>query len=405
MKYDYIALNNFCINNNVILLQDYSKENVNRETKIQYKCKNCDNIFDKSLRQLFKTYNYCNDCMKVISIDKIKNKLSEFNVEKLNNYCEENNIILNESYNYTNRNTVIKGKCNSINCDNNFTKSFRQLIKLGGYCSDCCLEKGKEKIKKTNMEKYGVDYLLKSKEFREKGAETILLKYGVKHISQNQNIKDMKKEKALEKYGVDCTLKSKEIREKGIKTNLIKYNCVNPMQNENIKLKIQETNMKKYGVKNYSQHKDFKEKCEQTNLNKYGVLHHSQNAEIAEKMFTKAFNKKIYTLPSGKEITYQGYENFALDYLLQIENINENDIINSRKEVPEIWYNDKNGKKCRHFVDFFIPKQNKCIEVKSTWTNQIKNSVFEKQQAAKDLGYEYEIWIYSNKGELLNKYT
>ena len=53
-------------------------------------------------------------------------------------------------------------------------------------------------------------------------------------------------------------------------------------------------------------------------------------------------------MPSDKIIDYQGYENFALDELLNIEHILEDDIITNRKDVPEIWYNDKTGKKRRH---------------------------------------------------------
>ena len=45
------------------------------------------------------------------------------------------------------------------------------------------------------------------------------------------------------------------------------------------------------------------------------------------------------------------------------------------KNVPTIWYIDIDididGKKRRHFVDIFIPNQNRCIEVKSTWTAHI----------------------------------
>ena len=83
------------------------------------------------------------------------------------------------------------------------------------------------------------------------------------------------------------------------------------------------------------------------------------------------------------------------------EKINENEIIVNRKEVPVIWYHDKNNKKRRHYVDFYIKSQNRCIEVKSTWTNQAKNHVLEKQKAAKELGFNYEIWIYDRNGNLL----
>jgi len=57
-------------------------------------------------------------------------------------------------------------------------------------------------------------------------------------------------------------------------------------------------------------------------------------------------------------------------------------------------------KKHRHYVDIFIPSQNKCIEVKSTWTaEKKKDNIYLKQQAAKELGYKYEIWVYNRKFE------
>jgi len=99
----------------------------------------------------------------------------------------------------------------------------------------------------------------------------------------------------------------------------------------------------------------------------------------------------------------QGYEIFALRDLIEIENINENDIITGCKSVPEIWYNDITGKKHRHYVDIFIKSQNRCIEVKSSWTVK-KENVFIKQNAGKELGFIYEIWVYNEKGDIIQKY-
>jgi len=114
---------------------------------------------------------------------------------------------------------------------------------------------------------------------------------------------------------------------------------------------------------------------------------------------------KEYILPSGNTINIQGYEHFALDELLQKENMNENDIITGCKNVPTIWYNDESGKKHRHFVDIFIPSQNKCIEVKSTWTlKKQKEIVLLKKMAAKELGYLYEIWVYDKIGNKVEFY-
>jgi hypothetical protein len=86
--------------------------------------------------------------------------------------------------------------------------------------------------------------------------------------------------------------------------------------------------------------------------------------------------------------------------LLKKENINEEEIITGCTNVPTIWYEDETGKKHRHFVDIFIPIQNRCIEVKSTWTAKLhKDIIFLKQDAGKKLGYKYEIWVYSKSGD------
>jgi len=62
----------------------------------------------------------------------------------------------------------------------------------------------------------------------------------------------------------------------------------------------------------------------------------------------------------------QGYEPFALNELINVKLINENNIITGISNVPSIWYNDINNKKRRHYVDIFIPSENLCDEVKST---------------------------------------
>ena len=151
-------------------------------------------------------------------------------------------------------------------------------------------------------------------------------------------------------------------------TNLIKYNHFYPSQNEAIKNKIKETNLKNWGTENSSQNEEIKNKKKENCLKKYGVEHHTQNEDIMDKTCKNAYKLKKYIFPSNKIIDIQGYENFALDELIINEKIDESDIITGCKNVPVIWYNDETGKKHRHYVDIFIPSQNRCIEVKSTWT-------------------------------------
>jgi plasmid maintenance system antidote protein VapI len=49
---------------------------------------------------------------------------------------------------------------------------------------------------------------------------------------------------------------------------------------------------------------------------KYGVEHPLQNKYIANKAFNNSYVSKPYILPSGKQIKYQGYENFALNEII-----------------------------------------------------------------------------------------
>lgn len=57
----------------------------------------------------------------------------------------------------------------------------------------------------------------------------------------------------------------------------------------------------------------------------------------------------------------------------------------------------------RHYVDIFIPTQNRCIEVKSTLTAKLnEHNIYLKQESAKIR--IYEIWIYNEKEEKINCY-
>ena len=404
MLYNNETFNKYCEDNEITLLENYEQIKLNRDYKIKGRCITCDcnNEFDKSFRQLIKTGAYCYNCC--VNNGKQQWALKcKYNIEYLLHFCEESNITLTNNYanEIINRDTIINGKCITNGCDDIFNRSFRELIKLNGYCANCCKEIGKHKIIETNLKKFGYDNAMKNKEVKQKQKNTIFEKYGVEHISQLDTIKEQIKSTCLAKYGTGFSLQSEEVKKKSKATNIIKYGVENPQQNIYIQQKTENTNIVKYGVKCYFTSDEFKEASVKTNIKKYGVEHHSQNSEISEKMLKNSYATKKYKTPSDKIIDYQGYENFALDELLNIEHILEDDIITNRKDVPEIWYHDKTGKKRRHFVDFFIKSQNLCIEVKSTWTNQAKNNVLEKQQAAINLGYKYDIWIFDEKGNRL----
>ena len=451
MHYTIKTLYEYCETNGIILTQDYKNKEIKRDNYIEGKCiiNNCNDSFNKTFRQLVKTGGYCCGCMKDIVSNKIKTKLIKFTNKLLNEFCDENKIqLLNDYTNIQiNEKTIIDALCLTSDCENRFSKSFRELIHLNGYCSVCSKEKGKIKIRETNMEKYGVECCLLSEEIKQKTKKTNMKKYGVEFVLQNENIQKKMRNKNLKKYGFEHILQAPEFREKIEKTNLEKYGAKTPFLNDKIKEQIESTNILKYGNKNYFatdefktritqynlekygvenllqnseirekikqtnlqkygyecglQNSEIKEKIKQTNLQKYRYEHPSQNSIIAEKMLKSSYNRKQYMMPSGKIIIYQGYENFAFDELINIEKIDEDDIITNRIDVPELWYYDRFGIKRRHYVDIYIKSQNRCIEVKSLWTANIaNNNVLEKQKGAlsNENGYKYEIWIYDNKG-------
>ena len=313
-------------------------------------------------------------------------------------FCKTNNIVLIHNCDKINSKTTIVGKCIEPNCNENFSKSFYSLVNYNAYCNEHSKINSNKKLKQTCLDRYGVENPFQNEEFKEKGKQTCLKRYGVENSMFNESIKEKIKQTCLERYGVENPFQNDKLKEKGKQTCLKHYGVDHALKCDNFKNKQKQTCIERYGVENTFQNEEIKEKIKNTCLVRYGVKHPLQNPEIMEKSSKKSYNIKNYKLPSGFIINYQGFENFALDELLQ-NGISENDIINGCKNVPEIWYNDYNGIKHRHFVDIFIPSQNKCIEVKSTWTAEKDiDSLFLKQKAAKELGYDYEIWVYDGKG-------
>ena len=96
----------------------------------------------------------------------------------------------------------------------------------------------------------------------------------------------------------------------------------------------------------------------------------------------------------------QGYEPFALDDLVR-QGYSADDVITSRDSVPEVWWTAVDGRRHRYFVDIFIPKENRMIEVKSAFT-VTKEGVAEKARASRDGGFVFELWVYNPYGQRVN---
>ena len=156
-----------------------------------------------------------------------------YNYETLIKFCEEHKILLCDDYSNVplSRETFITGICENEDCDKQFTKGFRALLKPNGYCQDCAKIIGKEKAKKTTFEKYGVEFTTQAKSVKEKIKKTCYEKYGVGHISLVKEVKEKTKQTCLEKYGVEAPAQNPEIQEKIKQTCLEKYGCKNICNN------------------------------------------------------------------------------------------------------------------------------------------------------------------------------
>ena len=264
------------------------------------------------------------------------------------------------------------------NCGISNYKSFICLYKFGGgFCKECMEINKRNKIKKTCMIKYNVDEVFKSKEIREKSKDT-----------------------CLEKYGCENGASSDIVREKCKQTCLKKYNCEYSIQSDKVRNKGKETFLKKYNVEFIFQSSEIREKIKQTCLKKYGYENASQNAEIAEKQFKNAYKLKDFKFPCGTIVKYQGYENFLLEKFIK-EGYTVNDIISNRNKVPEIWYTN-NNKKHRYYCDAYIPELNKIYEVKCPKTYEYgRNTIPLKKQACIDAGYNFELYIFDKKGNII----
>jgi hypothetical protein len=351
-KYSFETVQSiFNINNCTLITTVYNKNT----DPLKFICKCKDEIemtFKKYLVQLC-----CNKCHSKTLSRRFKYTLNEVQKIFQNNNCE---LVSTE---YKNQITNLDYICE---CKNKTKISFKAFLN-GQRCQECAIQKRKD----TNLVRYGNEVSMNSEELKEIWVEKI------------QNRTDEEKS---------------DIQNKRKVTNLEKYGVEHSLQSEIVKNKSKETCLEKYGVEYSIKSSIVKDKIKETMIERYGVEYPMQNIHSFTKGTETAKSTKKYTLPSGKQVNIQGYENFALDILLQ--EFTEDEILNSRTDMPVITYKQKNINR-RYFPDIYIPKINKIIEVKSTWTYKkflIKNIL--KAIYTRKLGYDYEVWIF-DKNQLV----
>lgn len=212
-----------------------------------------------------------------------------------------------------------------------------------------------------------------------------------------------------------CIFMNSKKKDSMTKSFMSKYGQ-HPMKCEHVKNNLKISMVKKYGFDNimkyYSENnlvnskigeESVKNKIKQTFLLKYGS-HPMQCEQTFENNLRSRTNFKSYTLPSGKIIKLQGYENYGIEFLLK--KYEESDILSSvseiNKEIGIINYLYLDSLR-KYYPDFFIKSVKKIYEVKSIWTyksNIEKNKL--KKEACESMGIRFEFLIFDYRGNLIN---
>lgn len=208
-------------------------------------------------------------------------------------------------------------------------KSF--LISRNNYkqktCSTACSRILRKKhAEETSLKKYGVKNAGYTKESIEKIKATNLKKYGTEAYFSSDIAKERNKKIWQEKYGVDNPQKSKKIQEKTKETNLKRYGDTNPLGKNSWKREeIDEQNIEKYGVVNLGGTEESKKKITKTIHSKYGVNWPCQLPQCRKSSNSISEQNKMFhdlLKENGIESEYEfNVESFSYDLKIKSNNV------------------------------------------------------------------------------------
>lgn len=297
--------------------------------------------------------------------------------------------IIDRAYHYINGITDAN-KC--IECE-------LPISRIGStFCSKKCMDSSeylKRKKEKTCLRKFGVTNVSKSNYFKEIYKNTMNEKYGVDHYSKTKEYKEKFKNTMIGRFGVETPMHSEEIKKKMAERSLEKYGVECHLSLPEIQDKIKKT-WESRGFKRNSSTEEWLVSYIKTCNHKYGTDHPMQNVDCFEKCIKNSHRFKDYELPSGKIVKIQGYENLALDKLL--ETYDEGDLVIGTREIRTIVGRIDyifEGKNKVYHPDIYIISENKVIEVKSKYTIKVdieKNEA--KRKAVLDRGMNFEFMIF-----------
>lgn len=178
-----------------------------------------------------------------------------------------------------------------------------------------------QKIKDTNLKKFGVEFPLQqlkkeNSEIYQKISQTCINKFGVDSLLKNKEVREKIKQTNIQKYGVDNPLKNKEIREKIKQTNIQKYGVDNPLKNKEIWKKSQD-----------NRQISSKSKLENNFLNYLKLKYESDDIITQYKSKEYPYYCDFYIKSINLYIEIQGHWTHN-DHPFDINNLNDQQIMN-----------------------------------------------------------------------------
>lgn len=307
---------------------------------------------------------------------------------------------------------------------------FSYIRNLGSSNLYTCQRCSYVKNRKTNLEKYGVEYPIQLDEIKQKRKNNNIKKYGVDEPSKLKEVIEKIKNTKKIKYNdenytnINKTKETKRIKynnenytniDKTKKTNLEKYGVENVFQLETVKNKKKETFIKNYGVDNYSKSDEYKNKKNKFLLKKYDSIYvvkindddillkcdeckeHTYNINVNVLRNRIIYKTILCTICNPVSSSFSSGHETQLQSFIK-ENYNKEILLNNRDVI---------GKE----LDIYLPELKLAFEFNgSYWHSEInkeKNYHLNKTELCEKLDihlihiYEYD-WI-NNKKKIKNK--
>jgi len=259
----------------------------------------------------------------------------------------------------------VKCKCGK---KTTFNRSFKDGYKK--YCSSKCAQSDnetKEKRKKTNIEKYGVDNVSKNENIKNKTKKTNLKKYGSVSSFQNEEVRKKWKENIKKKYGVNHIFQSEEIKDK-IKNKMIEKYGDHYTKTESYKDKLNEIGFNEIiRKKKLDKHKNFFKEhgYEFIEIHDYKKFKLKKGDDIFE-IYWDTFISRLengYEISTNKNPLYfTGISESEKEIVNWLKSLNIKNVETSNREILD-------GKE----LDIYLPDYNIGIEFNGLyWHSEIK---------------------------------